>query len=291
VAKHYLIFIHGMGEKKPDENPKNSYDRLWNLIRSQRKETDFEERFARINIDWHTDQLQTASNTLFDSAFPGLREEKLNPMNGIRGFMTFLMGDIIAYVSEDVNLIRRSVWQQIWTELEKPLKEEGATYSIIAHSLGTVIAFDYLFDLFKNNKLFVPELDSQARPEDQGLLPLTATPEEVVLLQKGFRHFFTFGSPIGLFMLRKGSLWLEGMPFETLYNPVRGEDRSWYNFWDGQDAIAYPLKDFFNRNPGNKACKLVDIPVETGFLVFDSHTRYWANRSLASYIADVLLKE
>ncbi|HEY9881373.1 MAG TPA: hypothetical protein V6D29_23150, partial [Leptolyngbyaceae cyanobacterium] len=95
--------------------------------------------------------------------------------------------------------------------------------------------------------------------------------------------------PIGLFMMRKGSLWIENDPFTTLYNPVRGEGRSWYNFWDGQDAIAYPLANLFGKNAANQDCKLVDISVETGFLVFDSHTRYWSNKKMASQIADVLL--
>lgn len=291
MKDHYLIFIHGMGERKPDENPYASYDELWDRLKAKSKlgKVQFEEKFGRIYTDWHIDPLQAAANKIFDEAFPGLRDQALNPMNGIRGFMTFFMGDVIAYVSEDVNFIRRTVWQQIWQELEQPLRQ-GAKYSIIAHSLGTTIAFDFLFDLFYPDRqcLFVPKPDPQERPEDRHLQPITVQPEDIARLQTQFRHFFTFGSPIGLFMMRKGSLWMKDEAFTTLYNPVRGEGRSWYNFWDGQDAIAYPLAKLFQLNSLNQDCKLVDIPVETGFLVFDSHTRYWSNKKMADHITNVI---
>jgi len=294
MAKHYLIFIHGMGERKPDENSYSSYGDLWERIikKSGIGREEFESRFGRIYTDWHVDPLQKAANTLFNAAFPKLQYQLINPMRGIRGFINFFLGDVIAYVSEDVNFIRRTVWKQIWQDLKRPL-EQGATYSIIAHSLGAAIAFDYLFHLFHPEKpddfSFIPKPDPAARPEDKNLEEITLSPEEIKRLREQFRHFFTMGSPIGLFMMRKGSLWMEGEPFAKLYNPVRGEGRSWHNFWDSEDAIAYPLAELFKRNPENDNQILEDIPVETGFLIFDSHTRYWDNRDVAQKIANVIV--
>ncbi|URD53540.1 lipase family protein [Chroococcidiopsis sp. CCNUC1] len=294
MAKHYLIFIHGMGERKPDENPFSSYDDLWERIvkKSGIGTEEFERRFGRIYTDWHVDPLQKAANTLFDAAFPNLQRQPINPMRGIRGFINFFLGDVVAYVSEDVNFIRRTVWKQIWKDLKQPL-EQDATYSIIAHSLGSAIAFDYLFHLFHPEKpddfSFIPKPDPVARPEDRNLEEITLSPEEIKRLREQFCHFFTMGSPIGLFMMRKGSLWMEGEPFAKLYNPVRGEGRFWYNFWDSEDAIAYPLAELFKRNPENDNQILEDVPVETGFLIFDSHTRYWDNRDVAQKIASVIV--
>ncbi|ARV61115.1 hypothetical protein BZZ01_23080 [Nostocales cyanobacterium HT-58-2] len=291
MAKHYLIFIHGMGEVKPHENPNSSYDDLWKRLiqKSGMSKEQFEGKFGRIYTNWHIEPLQKAANTIFDAAFPGLHQRSMNPMRGIRDFITFFMGDVVAYVSEDVNFIRRTVWTQIWKDLKQPL-EQGATYSIIAHSLGSIIAFDYLFHLFQNQDdfSFIPKPDPIARPEDSNLNTITVKPEEIRLLREQFRHFFTMGSPIGLFMMRKGSLWMEGEPFAKLYNPVKGEGRSWYNFWDSEDPIAYPLAQLFKRNSQNQNQTLVDIPVETGFLIFDSHTRYWENGDVAQKIANVL---
>lgn len=293
MSKHYLIFIHGMGERQPDENPNSSYDDLWERLikKSGKSIEEFEGQFGRICTNWHVDPLQKAAHSIFNASFPQLQNQPLNPMRGIRGFISFLMGDVVAYVSEDVNFIRRTVWTQIWKDLHDPL-EQGATYSIIAHSLGSVIAFDYLFHLFypkdEDDFSFIPKPDPVARPEDSNLEAITIKPEEIKLLRKQFRHFFTMGSPIGLFMIRKGSLWMEGEPFTKLYNPVRDQGRSWYNFWDSEDAIAYPLAELFKRNPENKNQILVDIPVETGFLIFDSHTGYWDNSDVAQKIANVI---
>ncbi|WP_341528750.1 hypothetical protein WKK05_05350 [Nostoc sp. UHCC 0302] len=293
MVKHYLIFIHGIGERKPSDKPNSSYDQLWERLikKSGISKEAFESKFGRIDTNWHVDPLQKAANTIFDTAFPNLQNQPINPMRGIRGFITFFLGDVVAYVSEDVNFIRRTVWKQIWQDLEKPLKE-GATYSIIAHSLGTIIAFDYLFHLFKpdhpNDFSFIPESDPAARPEDSNLEEIKISPEELRRLREQFRHFFTMGSPIGLFMMRKGSLWMTGKPFTKLYNPVQGTERSWHNFWDSEDAIAYPLAELFKIDSENQNQKLVDVPVETGFLILDSHTGYWTNENVAQKIANVI---
>ncbi|WP_066379311.1 hypothetical protein [Anabaena sp. CA = ATCC 33047] len=292
MVKHYLIFIHGIGERQRDENPNSSYDTLWEQLikKSGISQEKFESKFDKVFTDWHIDLLDNAARTIFDAAFPNLEKQSFNPMRGIRGFMTFFLGDVIAYVSEDVNFIRRTVWTQLWEELKEPL-QQGATYSIVAHSLGSVIAFDYLFHLFypknPNDFSFIPQLDPDARPEDTNLQPITVKPEEIQLLRNQFRHLFTMGSPIGLFMMRKGSLWMQGEPFDKLYNPVQGEGRSWYNFWDSEDAIAYPLAELFKRNPQNQNQVLVDIPVETGFLV-SAHTGYWRNSDVAQKIVNTI---
>lgn len=287
MSKHYIIFIHGMGEGRVKEN----YEQLWRRLGQAAKISpeEFAAQFQPIFTEWHVGQLSQAANIIYDDAFPGLKNQPFNPMRGIRYFVTFFLGDVAAYVSEDVNFIRRLVWQQIWDQLEQPLKQEEAIYSIVAYSLGTAIAFDYLYSLFKKDELFVPLPDPQERPEDLGLTPVAgASSEECQLLQERFRHFFTLGSPIGLFTLRKGSLWMRTQPFNQLYNPVRGQNRVWLNFWDSEDPIAYPLAQLFSRNPENQGANLVDVPVETGFLLLDSHTRYWENRQVAAEIARVL---
>jgi len=304
MSKHYLIFIHGIGELK-DNNPSSlGYDNLWKRLiqQSGRTPAQFEQEFGRIDVIWHVEELQNAGKVIFDSAFPKLKPGTLNPMYRLRNFMTFFAGDVAAYVSEDVNFIRRTVWEQIWNfkDGEKPFKqllEEGATYSIIAHSLGSVIAFDYLFDLFhpQNPKLFVPSPDPQERPEDAQLTVedealSAATQDELRLLQECFRHLFTMGSPIGLFLMRKGSLWTSKKPFTTVYNPVREKGRIWCNFWDSDDPIAYPVAQLFSRNANNNECKLLDIPVETGW-IFSAHVDYWKNRTVAKQIIGQLTAE
>ncbi len=162
MGTHYLVFIHGIGErdpKSPDEEFHNpNYERLWqNIIASAktRLNPELAPTLKPIYTDWHTAEIHRAESQIFTTAFPNLLNRQFSITRLLRNFITFFVGDVIAYVSEDVNFIRRTVWMQMWAELEKLLKEEGATYSIISHSLGTVIAFDYLFTLFKRKAIFV----------------------------------------------------------------------------------------------------------------------------------------
>lgn len=299
MAKHYLIFIHGIGELEGNDSSCLGYDMLWNLLIKQSGSSPsvFNQQFGRIDVVWHVGELHHAEETLSKTSFPNLDPGMLRPMDRLRSFMTFFIGDVAAYVSEDVNFIRRKVWEQIWHYHDKEtghtfkqLLEAGATYSIVAHSLGTVIAFDYLFDLFhpQEPKLFVPAPDADERPEDAELTIkdiklASATTDELQLLQNSFRHFFSMGSPIGLFLMRKGCLWANDNPFATVYNPIREKDRVWYNFWDSEDPIAYPVEQLFKKNPENNVCRLRDIPVETGW-IFSAHVDYWKNNTVAQTV-------
>jgi hypothetical protein len=300
MSKHYLIFIHGIGELEGNDASPSGYKTLWNLLIKQSGLTTeaFNQQFGRIDVIWHDGTLYEAEKTISKTCFPNLKPGFLRPMDRLRSFMTFFIGDVAAYVSEDVNFIRRTVWEQIWQKYQddgksfKQLLEDGATYSIVSHSLGTVIGFDYLFDLFNpdGSKLFVPTPDFEKRPEDRHLngaeRSLSAMAEgELDLLKNGFRHFFSMGSPIALFLMRKGCLWSDENPFTTVYNPVRMEGRVWCNFWDSEDLIAYPIADLFAKNPENSECKLLDVAVETGW-VFSAHVDYWKNSTVAKTILE-----
>jgi hypothetical protein len=273
MTKHYLIFIHGMGETNGVEE---SYNQLIEKIGYEYKKDDFGCKFKAIKVNWHDldeSQLSKAQLELFETAFPKFAHKRLSA----RKFFTTFLGDIVAYVSEDVQVIRRIVWKQIWEQLEQPLTEENCVYSIISHSLGTVIAFDYLFNLFNKNELFLKEDKGQKLPLGK--------------LRDNFRHFFTFGSPIGLFMLRKDYLWNQGEPFEKLLNPIKGQHREWLNMYDVDDFIAYPLKELFEKNSENLNSKLIDRKVRTGWTTIDSHINYWKNQEVAELIAEVLSNE
>lgn len=293
MARHYLVFVHGIGERQPDKPSKEShleadvvlnqsYANLWNNLAQnfeQSTSSKFNKAFAPVYTDWHTEQINLAESTIYNAAFPELAKRKWSLIRPLRNFATFFLGDVIAYVSKDVNVIRRTVWNQMWDQLQRPLKEENATYSIIAHSLGTVVAFDYLFYLLKHDKLFVEELNPG----------MAISPEDRQLLRQRFRFFFTMGSPIGLFMLREGRLWADGEPFQKIYNPIRGENCTWLNFYDSKDIIAYPLKGLFNTNrDSNQDCLPEDIPVWSGWTPFGAHTNYWKNKEVARRIVETL---
>lgn len=293
MTKHILFFIHGMGESYSE----NQYDVLWTGIAKAYCEQCqvpidiFNNQFERVFINWQS-VTSDAEITIFDAAFPQLEvtqknlpfSDVMHPIRAIRKFITFFMGDVAAYVSENDNNIRSTVWQQM-----EPYVSKGLPYSIIAHSLGSIIVFDYLFNLFEENHLFLPQSEGLEHQTELSL-------NKISQLGVNFRHLFTLGSPIGLFLLRKGDLWKDGKKFNSIKNPInddieKGIKRTWLNFYDEQDVIAYPLENLFSLNTTRPKGPIKDILVNTGWFAVDSHTRYWENQQVAVEISQVLLRD
>jgi hypothetical protein len=269
------------------DDPAKSYERLWKKIAvnyertRQLKAGTFDLLFQPIYVNYHGVTAR-AKKDIFDTAFPGLGG--LSPIRKLRYFVTFYLGDVTAYVSENDNNISTSVWEQIKTAtIEGP-------YSLIGHSLGSIIAFDFLYDLLERDRLFLPNSDV-ASLESQQLIEEFA--KNKVRVQKNFRNLFTLGSMVGLFMMRSGKLWQNEPAFTNLVNPIRQlseseMSRSWVNFYDKEDVLAYPLENLFDLNPDNLYRAIEDMEVQAGNLVYDSHTNYWNNDKMAGKIASTL---
>ncbi len=280
MIKHSLIFLHGMGT----DDPAKSYEKLWKKIavnyeRSrQLKSGTFEMLFKPVFVNYR-EITAGAKKNIFDAAFPNL--SSLNPVRQLRYFVTFYLGDVTAYVSENDNNISRTVWEQI-----KAATTEGP-YSLIGHSLGSVIAFDFLYQLLERDRLFLPKPDSASLESQQEIQEFADCKNRV---QKNFRNLFTLGSMVGLFMMRAGGLWRNDAAFGEIVNPIRqlAENdicRSWLNFYDKEDVLAYPLENLFDLNPNNIYRAIEDVEIQTGNLVYNSHTNYWNNDRIAAKIA------
>lgn len=298
MTKHSLIFIHGMGTG----DPAASYQQLWKSIASQYNQIHhldaggFDRLFELVPINYK-DITYHAKKDIYESAFPELSSDELtacdilNPVRFLHYFVTFFLGDVTAYVSKNDNHIRSTFWQQ-----SKQAMLNGS-YSIIAHSLGSVIAFDFLYNSIECDELFLPNPDKSSANSaiEQSLVHSETTEfqQNQAKIVGNFQNFFTFGSTIGLFMMRQGNLWRKEPTFSDIVNPVIQANgaqnlRSWLNFYDREDILAYPLENLFNRNPQNVDRALKDIAVQTGNLVINSHINYWQNNDMARKIAQTL---
>ena len=132
--------------------------------------------------------------------------------------------------------------------------------SIIAHSLGSVIAYDVAARLGGEYSELVAGL--------------------------GLSHYFTLGSPLALF-----SLLAYRDPEETHYSD-RGvvldrpdQSGEWLNFYDQQDVAAFLLSKVYPPKPQvpGRHYTIQDIRVQTG--TFHAHTNYWMNDDVAQAIA------
>ncbi|MHA1667817.1 MAG: hypothetical protein ACTSUR_04085 [Candidatus Heimdallarchaeaceae archaeon] len=195
-----------------------------------------------------------------------------------RKFMIDFLADAIVYQrSPRDQSMYNNIHAKFKEELKKQAQEvgENAYLCFIAHSLGTVIANNFLFDL-------------QNCLETKNLSDCADTP-----LERGetLKFFFTFGSPLALWTIRHGP--------PTFGTPIKVE--TWINFYNRSDVIAYPLGNLNEeyrkiRCNGEKGIKpkLIDKKVWSGNLLTAwnplCHNSYWNNRKVIKTIVDNLLE-
>jgi len=198
----------------------------------------------------------------------------------LRQFMVEFGADALAYQPLPR---RRAIYEAIHGIVADKLKAlaERAGPSlplcVIAHSLGSVIASNYLYDLQKGFH-YLPDVVRQHN---------TQTPLE---MGQTFAFFFTLGSPLALWALRFRNF---GQPIDvpapdlsTRYPNLAGK---WINFFDPDDVIGYPLRPL--NNDYRRVVK-ADVPVNVGSILTGwtpmSHTGYWTDNDVTIPIAKML---
>lgn len=139
-----------------------------------------------------------------------------------------------------------------WKDLgEDPAPHEGHNAIVVGHSLGSVIAYDYLMGFREN--YCIKRLKK----------PVTV------------RSFITTGSPIPLFITAMGH------PDDDISLP--SHVKKWINIFSPRDGIARRMQPFFRNIP------IHEYEVSTGFFPIQSHLGYWSNDHTASILADEVL--
>ena len=204
----------------------------------------------------------------------------------LRQFMVSFAADAIAYQPVPKE---RAAYDDIHAVMAKSLKHLArmagptAPLCIVAHSLGTIIACNYMYDLLKLEKGFMAQ---SLRDQTRG------TP-----LERGetFAAFYTFGSPIALWSLRFDDF---GTPIEFPSSKLHEHQPSltrdvckWINFFNRNDILAYPLKTL-NDAYGQTVSEDREVSVGGWLsrLTPLSHTKYWAAPRVTKPIADGLAK-
>ncbi len=212
----------------------------------------------------------------------------------LRKFMVQFAADAMAYqplpgeksIYEDIH----EVFAQALHKLADPVQGAGpnAPLMVIAHSLGTVIASNYFYDLHA----------SAPGPAGKSLVPQKvravqgATPSP---LEKGetLAWLVTMGSPIALWSLRYENPTF-GVPITV---PTPGIQQrfpglgGWKNFYDEDDIIGYPLKQL---NDSYRNANLQDLEVNSGGIFSSwnplSHNGYWTDNDVTKPVAGWLVE-
>ena len=148
--------------------------------------------------------------------------------------------------------------------------ESGSPCYLVAHSLGSIYAFDVVNGLMRNKDLF----DRQSRRTwpVQGLV--------------------TLGSPIGLGLFKKGRSRISKL----------GEGSKWFrwlNYWDRTDPVVsgsifgkhlpdYEIAEKYRNKSPDQGWVIRDKPVDTGKVWLRAHVAYWDHPVVGDGLADLI---
>jgi hypothetical protein len=273
-----IAFLHGVGRTHPGYSAplvRAVTQRFARKVGSQAEDPAAELIFEEVN--WSC-ALQPAENRLWrrlKRAPAPLRYQRL------RHFMLDFAADAIAYQPTHSD---RSAYDAIHAEVAAGLTRlaaragDRALLCIVAHSLGTVIASNYLYDLMKNGRSFMgPEVLARVGP----------TP-----LERGetFAFFATMGSPLALWSLRFPDFGVPiCVPPPALRRRHPGVQGRWVNFYDPDDVLGYPLRPLSRLYA---ASVTEDRPVNVGSWLTRwnplAHSGYWNDGAVADQIAENL---
>ena len=204
----------------------------------------------------------------------------------LRWVVTDFIGDAVAY---QITPGERRIYDEIHGKIAETLRALAETAGpdaplcIVAHSLGTIIASNYFYDL------------QSERETSKNLVPKTVhgkmqrTPLE---LGATLTHFYTMGSPLALWALRYPGFGTPiSVPASTLPDHHPGLEGEWVNFYDKDDLIGYPLRVL---GPKYQQAVSADCAVQIRGLLVSwyplVHPWYWNDARVIDPIAAALAR-
>lgn len=208
---------------------------------------------------------------------------------GLRSFFQDYLGDVMFWVTyEETNERhkKRAEILDICVNLMQHVLQDDKCKRVIivAHSLGTAVAYETLLELGRYNRARYPGTLMQGPPT----------------LAK-IEHFITFGSPIDkihyFFQNYKGEHYRYNQVIERLRGDISTEPLAdnwvphvhWINFWDQADIISGPLQTPYPLAPRRwsylEHLRVDNVEVANGsFNPMSSHVLYLQNPQVRSLI-------
>lgn len=200
----------------------------------------------------------------------------------LRQFVLEFLADAVAYQptrlgNQNYDKVHALVAQSIHRLQEKAGYK--APLCVISHSLGSIIASNYFYDL-------------QFKQENIGNETQECTSNEPIEKCHTLTLFYTLGSPMAMWSLRYidfGSpISVPSPKLKEYYPDLQGE---WINFYDKDDILAFPLKGI---NEAYNHAVTKDIEVNAGCIFTSwnplSHLKYDTDREVINPIVDGLIK-
>ncbi len=206
----------------------------------------------------------------------------------LRRYMIDFASDAVAYqITPSDRTVYDAVHRRVTDALTSLEDTPGITpttpLAVVGHSLGTVIASNWIWDL------------------QHRLQPATeqSTNETPLTCGETLARLFTLGSPIALWSLRYTQppfglpITIPSPHFRQHYPSAAFPDATgeWLNFYDEDDVIAYPLKPL---NAAYHQMVTEDVAINVGGLLSSwnplSHNGYWTDDDVTVPIARSLAR-
>ena len=188
--------------------------------------------------------------------------------------MVSLLGDVIAY--EAGGAVYREVHARV-DECVRDLNERSADdlddngyahLTVVGHSLGSVIASDYVWDHTRGS----------------------SCPHYLANYHLSIKNVILFGSPMALYALRNNPFASKEKLADSLSSPIQVDPNNgmWLNMYNRHDPIAFPL----HYIESYARVGVIDCAIPAGTVLTRwnpaSHTAYWASSDCASIIGQKL---
>jgi hypothetical protein len=271
-GKMAVIIIHGIGQQHADF-AREFQCRLERRLRKLLKRMGVPP--ALFPFEFYPVHWAPILEELSDELIQRLHLEKL-AWRDLRKFVVSYLGDAIAYQRPAVR--REFVYDLIHQRLKAKLREaaqtcgESAPLCIIAHSLGTIIAHEFIKDLQQSGV----QHKFCRTPLEQG---------------RTLALYFTTGSPLPIWSLREqGYGTPPAVPSPELRQRFDGSVGGWWNFYSKYDVLSYPLRQI---NAEYAAVLTRDVHVATGGWLSRwtplSHSGYWTDSRVIRRMAKEML--
>ncbi|WP_449355436.1 chemotaxis protein [Virgibacillus natechei] len=202
--------------------------------------------------------------------------------NRLRRFVIEFLADAVAYQPTALgNQNYDKVHSLVAASIQKLRDKAGshAPLCVISHSLGSIVASNYFYDL-------------QFARENMGMETRKCINNSPIEQCETLSLFYTMGNPMALWSLRYidfGSpITVPSQAIQELYPLLQGE---WINFYDKDDVLAFPLKGV---NEAYKTAVTRDLQVNVGGLFTSwnplSHTHYDTDDAVINPIVDGLVR-
>lgn len=308
--REIIIFVHGVSSDQLGRRHDREYDALFEGVAeaTPRQSPWRTAELCRVEWGWNCDGAREArSQRLLTLAQTTLGERLLqvvgeaydptiNPgrfvVNGFRPLMVYGFSDMFYYVSNDGKAaVRSALAEQIMQFVEGGQSDprEPLSLTLVGHSAGSVIAFDFCFYLFaQEDRRFVKNPIRGLSSDHIKHLRMLALEGRLRI-----RRLITIGSPISMLACRNDAvveLLAEGGRIDPTWygltqNPAAFGPKlpgpRWLNIWDKDDPIAFPVEPLMQ----NHSRTVDDVYVNVSSNIAQAHDLYWDHPEVHEYIA------